>query len=95
MADYRPNVQEKEMVMDRLRKLFLELEAGSERAAEKVLEVVSGTPKAKILWTEKGASSIEYTLLVVLIACVAAGAFAVLGDALKGLMDVANKVFPF
>lgn len=53
MADYRPNAQEKEMVMDRLRKLTAE----SERVAERMLKVTAECPKPKVIWTEKGASS--------------------------------------
>lgn len=82
MANYKPDEQEKEIVMSRLRKLITE----AEKAAEKMLAMVK---------KETGASSVEYTLLVVLIACVVVGGYALLGDAVKGLMEVANRLLPF
>jgi len=78
-SDYKPSEVEKGIIMDRLKKLLLQIEAKMVLVKE----------------DETGTTVVEYALLVMFIAALCAGAFELLGGSVKAFIDIANKMLPF
>ena len=72
---------ERLLILDRLSKVSGQIEK------EKVMK--------KLWFDERGMSTIEYAMMVAVIACVAVLGFELLGLSTKSLLDVANTLLPF